>query len=235
MDGSEIVSIEIDLHSGWGSRFPGSEPCLRPGSGLIVTRRRASCYREEDVRLDDPAGNVSAPRSYIPAPGDKSTVCASSLASLSGRPRTGLWSHIRRLQWHDLAECAFKVRSYDGSSLRACRQCSMTGKRARLLRPATRCLVPTLVRHLARARRCDHYKSALLMQMLHPSALANVCDRSTFRNDMLGRLRRTASSLRSPHIRNASLPKWPSKRARRSSQKLAARRGAHDQRTVEYR
>lgn len=34
--------------------------------------------------------------------------------------------------------------------------------------------------------------TALLMQMLHPSALAGVWDHSTFRNDMLGRLRRTA-------------------------------------------
>lgn len=34
--------------------------------------------------------------------------------------------------------------------------------------------------------------SALLMQMLHPSVLAGVWDHSNFRNDMLGRLRRTA-------------------------------------------
>lgn len=34
--------------------------------------------------------------------------------------------------------------------------------------------------------------TALLMQMLHPSALAGVWDHSNFRNDMLGRLRRTA-------------------------------------------
>lgn len=34
--------------------------------------------------------------------------------------------------------------------------------------------------------------TALLMQMLHPSALAGVWDHSTFRNDMIGRLRRTA-------------------------------------------
>lgn len=34
--------------------------------------------------------------------------------------------------------------------------------------------------------------SALLMQMLHPAALAGIWDHSTFRNDMLGRLRRTA-------------------------------------------
>lgn len=34
--------------------------------------------------------------------------------------------------------------------------------------------------------------TALLMQMLHPAALAGVWDHSTFRNDMLGRLRRTA-------------------------------------------
>jgi uncharacterized protein (DUF2236 family) len=34
--------------------------------------------------------------------------------------------------------------------------------------------------------------SALLLQMLHPSALAGVWDHSTFRDDMLGRLRRTA-------------------------------------------
>jgi uncharacterized protein (DUF2236 family) len=34
--------------------------------------------------------------------------------------------------------------------------------------------------------------SALLLQMLHPSALAGVWEHSTFRNDMLGRLRRTA-------------------------------------------
>lgn len=34
--------------------------------------------------------------------------------------------------------------------------------------------------------------TALLMQMLHPSALAGVWDHSTFRHDMLGRLRRTA-------------------------------------------
>lgn len=34
--------------------------------------------------------------------------------------------------------------------------------------------------------------SALLLQMLHPSALAGVWDHSTFREDMLGRLRRTA-------------------------------------------
>lgn len=34
--------------------------------------------------------------------------------------------------------------------------------------------------------------AALLMQMLHPFALAGVWDHSTFRNDMLGRLRRTA-------------------------------------------
>lgn len=34
--------------------------------------------------------------------------------------------------------------------------------------------------------------SALLLQMLHPAALAGVWDHSTFRDDMLGRLRRTA-------------------------------------------
>jgi uncharacterized protein (DUF2236 family) len=34
--------------------------------------------------------------------------------------------------------------------------------------------------------------SALLMQMLHPAALAGIWDHSTFRDDMLGRLRRTA-------------------------------------------
>ncbi len=34
--------------------------------------------------------------------------------------------------------------------------------------------------------------TALLLQMLHPAALAGVWDHSTFRNDMLGRLRRTA-------------------------------------------
>ncbi|WP_213992009.1 oxygenase MpaB family protein [Sodalis sp. dw_96] len=34
--------------------------------------------------------------------------------------------------------------------------------------------------------------SALLLQMLHPSALAGVWDHSDFREDMLGRLRRTA-------------------------------------------
>ncbi len=34
--------------------------------------------------------------------------------------------------------------------------------------------------------------SALLLQMLHPSALAGVWDHSDFRSDMLGRLRRTA-------------------------------------------
>lgn len=34
--------------------------------------------------------------------------------------------------------------------------------------------------------------SALLMQMLHPAALAGVWDHSSFRGDMLGRLRRTA-------------------------------------------
>ncbi|WP_380181247.1 oxygenase MpaB family protein [Kalamiella sp. sgz302252] len=34
--------------------------------------------------------------------------------------------------------------------------------------------------------------SALLMQMLHPQALAGVWDHSTFREDMLGRLRRTS-------------------------------------------
>lgn len=34
--------------------------------------------------------------------------------------------------------------------------------------------------------------SALLLQMLHPAALAGIWDHSTFRNDMLGRLRRTA-------------------------------------------
>lgn len=34
--------------------------------------------------------------------------------------------------------------------------------------------------------------TALLMQMLHPAALAGVWEHSTFRNDMLGRLRRTA-------------------------------------------
>jgi uncharacterized protein (DUF2236 family) len=34
--------------------------------------------------------------------------------------------------------------------------------------------------------------TALLMQMLHPSALAGVWDHSNFRSDMLGRLRRTA-------------------------------------------
>jgi len=34
--------------------------------------------------------------------------------------------------------------------------------------------------------------TALLLQMLHPAALAGVWDHSSFRNDMLGRLRRTA-------------------------------------------
>lgn len=34
--------------------------------------------------------------------------------------------------------------------------------------------------------------AALLMQMLHPSALAGIWDHSRFRSDMLGRLRRTA-------------------------------------------
>lgn len=34
--------------------------------------------------------------------------------------------------------------------------------------------------------------TALLLQMLHPSALAGVWDHSSFRSDMLGRLRRTA-------------------------------------------
>ena len=34
--------------------------------------------------------------------------------------------------------------------------------------------------------------AALLLQMLHPAALAGVWEHSTFRNDMLGRLRRTA-------------------------------------------
>jgi uncharacterized protein (DUF2236 family) len=34
--------------------------------------------------------------------------------------------------------------------------------------------------------------SALLLQMLHPAALAGIWDHSTFRYDMLGRLRRTA-------------------------------------------
>ncbi len=34
--------------------------------------------------------------------------------------------------------------------------------------------------------------AALLMQMLHPAALAGVWDHSNFRHDMLGRLRRTA-------------------------------------------
>jgi uncharacterized protein (DUF2236 family) len=34
--------------------------------------------------------------------------------------------------------------------------------------------------------------SALLLQMLHPAALAGIWDHSNFRNDMLGRLRRTA-------------------------------------------
>lgn len=34
--------------------------------------------------------------------------------------------------------------------------------------------------------------TALLLQMLHPAALAGVWDHSTFRDDMLGRLRRTA-------------------------------------------
>lgn len=34
--------------------------------------------------------------------------------------------------------------------------------------------------------------SALLLQMLHPAALAGIWDHSTFREDMLGRLRRTA-------------------------------------------
>ena len=34
--------------------------------------------------------------------------------------------------------------------------------------------------------------SALLLQMLHPAALAGVLGHSNFRQDMLGRLRRTA-------------------------------------------
>jgi len=34
--------------------------------------------------------------------------------------------------------------------------------------------------------------AALLLQMLHPAALAGIWDHSTFRDDMLGRLRRTA-------------------------------------------
>ena len=34
--------------------------------------------------------------------------------------------------------------------------------------------------------------AALLLQMLHPLALAGVWDHSTFREDMLGRLRRTS-------------------------------------------
>ncbi len=34
--------------------------------------------------------------------------------------------------------------------------------------------------------------TALLLQMLHPAALAGIWDHSTFRDDMLGRLRRTA-------------------------------------------
>ncbi len=34
--------------------------------------------------------------------------------------------------------------------------------------------------------------SALLLQMLHPLALAGVWDHSSFREDMLGRLRRTS-------------------------------------------
>src|SRR5579863_6461558 len=34
--------------------------------------------------------------------------------------------------------------------------------------------------------------TALLLQMLHPAALAGVWDHSSFRDDMLGRLRRTA-------------------------------------------
>lgn len=34
--------------------------------------------------------------------------------------------------------------------------------------------------------------SALLLQMLHPAALAGIWEHSTFRDDMLGRLRRTA-------------------------------------------
>src|SRR3546814_928207 len=34
--------------------------------------------------------------------------------------------------------------------------------------------------------------SALLLQMLHPAALTGVLDHSSFREDMMGRLRRTA-------------------------------------------
>ena len=37
--------------------------------------------------------------------------------------------------------------------------------------------------------------AALLMQMLHPGALAGVWDHSNFRKDMLGRLRRTAGAI----------------------------------------
>jgi uncharacterized protein (DUF2236 family) len=40
--------------------------------------------------------------------------------------------------------------------------------------------------------------SALMLQALHPLALAGVWDHSNFREDMLGRLRRTSSSFPAP-------------------------------------
>ena len=47
---------------------------------------------------------------------------------------------------------------------------------------------------------------ALLLQMLHPLALAGVWDHSNFRDDLLGRLRRTGQFLSLIHISEPTRP-----------------------------
>ena len=56
--------------------------------------------------------------------------------------------------------------------------------------------------------------SALLLQMLHPGALAGVWDHSDFRNDRLGRLRRTAQFIA---VTTYGRPPPPSARSRMSA------------------
>lgn len=61
--------------------------------------------------------------------------------------------------------------------------------------------------------------SALLLQMLHPLALAGVWDHSTFRHDMLGRLRRTSQFIAATTFAPGDIP----------DQRVARVRAIHDQ------
>lgn len=65
--------------------------------------------------------------------------------------------------------------------------------------------------------------SALLLQMLHPAALAGVLDHSNFRNDTLGRLRRTARFIATTTYGDRELAEAAIQRVRAIHEKVRGR------------